>query len=344
MKKIAVLGSTGSIGLSALEVIRHHPQEFCAAGLSAHSNIELLARQVKEFRPDFVAVEDASCAKEIKSKTSGNTRIFIGSDGLAELARAKVIDRVLLAISGSAALAPLLSAIDSGKDVALANKEALVAAGPIIMKKAKEKKIKILPIDSEQSAIWQCLEGRDKASLKNIYLTASGGPFRKTSAAKLANVTISRVLKHPRWKMGKKVTVDSATLMNKGLELLEAMFLFGVPCDKIKILIHPEAIIHSMVEFIDAITLAQLSATDMRIPIQYALAYPKRLSSNSHPSVDFYKLGALHFEKPDFSRFPCLGLAYQAAEKLGTAPCVLNAANEACVEAFLEKNFFCLYT
>jgi len=241
-----------------------------------------------------------------------------------------------LAISGSAALLPLLNAIDSGKDVALANKEALVMAGPIIVRQARTKKTMIIPVDSEQSAIWQCLDGEDKSKLKNIYLTASGGPFRNAPKKDFKNISVKRVLRHPTWKMGRKISVDSATMMNKGLEVLETMFLFDVGVEKIKVVIHPESIIHSMVEFIDGVVIAQLSATDMRIPIQYALSYPQRLPSGL-TSMDFYKLGKLNFEKPQFSRFPCLGLAYRVAREGGAAPCALNAANEVCVEEFLNK-------
>lgn len=335
MKRIAILGSTGSIGQNALEVIKNFPDRFCVAALSTNSNIKVLHRQIKEFHPRFVCVSDPACAKALKARLKASQKLFTGQDGLEALVQEKGIDEVLLAISGSRALQPLLKAIDSKKDIALANKEALVMAGPIIMEEAKNKKVKVIPIDSEQSAIWQCLEGEDSSKLRTIYLTASGGPLRKVSSGQMKNVSIDNVLKHPKWKMGKKITVDSASLMNKGLELLEAMFLFGLPCDKIKILIHPEAIIHSMVEFIDGVILAQLSATDMRIPIQYALSYPERLPSRVR-KLDFCKLSQLHFEKPDFKRFPCLGLAYQAAKVMGSAPAVLNAANEVCVEEFLK--------
>lgn len=340
MRNIAILGSTGSIGQNTLEVIRRFPDKFRAIALSANSNIDILYRQIKEFRPLSACVTDESAARRLAGKLRfGKTRLFRGDSGLGTLLedrRIGRIDRVVLAISGSGALAPLLTAIDNHKDIALANKEALVAAGPIIMREAKKKKVKIMPIDSEQSAIWQCLDGEDPHKLKNIYLTASGGPFRQTHRTKLREVSIKKVLKHPRWKMGRKISVDSATLMNKALELLEAMFLFNVPADKIKILIHPEAIIHSMVEFIDGVILAQLSATDMRIPIQYALSYPQRLPSHLS-SLDFCRLKGLHFQAPDFKKFPCLGFAYRVAKELGTMPCVLNAANEVCVDEFLRQ-------
>lgn len=336
MKRIAILGSTGSIGQNALEVIRNFPDRFSVVGLSTNSNIDVLYGQIKEFHPRFVCVNNPIAAKALKAKLASGQKLFIGEDGLEALVQEKEVDEVLLAISGSGALAPLLKAIESKKDIALANKEALVMAGPIIMEEARRKKVRIIPIDSEQSAIWQCLEGRDRSSLKNIYLTASGGPLRALSLKDLSNISIDKVLKHPKWKMGKKITVDSASLMNKGLELLETMFLFGVPCAKVKILIHPEAIIHSMVEFIDGVILAQLSVADMRIPIQYALSCPDRLSSSKAP-LDFHKLSGLHFQAPDFKKFPCLGLAYQAALRLGTEPAVLNASNEVCVEEFLNK-------
>ena len=334
MKNIVILGSTGSIGKNALDVARRFPGRFKVSALSANSNIELLLRQIREFRPYCVCVRDKEAACRIAGKLGRGIKLFAGKQGLPEMVRGVKADRVLLAISGAEALSPLLAAIDSRKDVALANKEALVMAGSIIMSRAREKKVRILPIDSEQSAIWQCLSGEDPAKLKRIYLTASGGPFLKLERSRFKNITRAQVLRHPRWKMGKKITVDSATLVNKGLELIEAMFLFEVGVDKIKILMHPEAIIHSMVEFVDGVTMAQLSATDMRIPIQYALTYPER-APGAPVSFDFYKLGAMHFEKPDFSRFPSLGLAYRAAGELGTLPAVFNAANEVGVEGFL---------
>ncbi|MBU1090747.1 MAG: 1-deoxy-D-xylulose-5-phosphate reductoisomerase [Candidatus Omnitrophica bacterium] len=336
MKNIAILGSTGSIGENTLAVIRNHPDKFKIIALSTNSKIDILERQIKEFDPLFVCVRNRQAAKRLKVRLRPSIKLFEGEKGLHSLVKQKRVELVLLAISGSAALSPLLKAIEAQKRIALANKEALVMAGPIIMAKAREKKVKILPIDSELSAIWQCLTGKDQSRLKNIYLTASGGPFRQASAKDLRNITVARVIKHPRWKMGRKISVDSATLMNKGLELLETMFLFGIPCNKIKILIHPEAIVHSMVEFVDGVVIAQLSATDMRIPIQYALSYPRRLE-NKLPGIDFYKLKELNFQKPDFRKFPCLELAYRAAKKLGTAPCVLNAANEVVVEEFLQN-------
>lgn len=337
VKQIAVLGSTGSIGRNTLKVIRGFSDKFRVTALSTNSNIDILSGQIKLFHPTLVCVRDKNAALDLKSRLKPkNIKFFVGEDGLGEMVQDKRIDKVVLAISGAGALPPLLKAIESGKDIALANKEALVMAGQIIMRKATHKKITIIPIDSEQSAIWQCLEGEDKNKLENIYLTASGGPLHKMSKKYFKNISVSQVLKHPRWKMGLKISVDSATLMNKGLEVLEAMHLFSVKSEKIKVLIHPEALIHSMVEFTDRVILAQLSITDMRIPIQYALTYPERLASKL-PSIDFCAVKKLSFQEPDFKRFPCLGLAYRVAQEEGTMPCVLNAANEVSVEEFLKN-------
>ncbi len=337
MKRIAILGSTGSIGRNTLEVIRNFPDKFRAVGLSTNSNIDILEQQIKEFHPSFVCVRDKEAAVKLKPKLkSKGIRLFVAEPGLEEMVSDKRIDKVVLAISGSSALSVLLKAMDSGKDIALANKEALVIAGPIIMKKARQKKIKIIPIDSEQSAIWQCLKNEDKDKIRNIYLTASGGPFRQITKLGLKNISVNDALRHPRWKMGPKISVDSADLMNKGLEVLETMYLFGIEPKMIKVIIHPQSIIHSMVEFQDGIILAQLSVTDMRIPIQYALTYPERLN-NRLAGIDFRALNRLDFQEPDFGRFPCLGLAYRAANEQGTAPAVLNAANEVSVDAFLKK-------
>ncbi|RJO64726.1 MAG: 1-deoxy-D-xylulose-5-phosphate reductoisomerase [Candidatus Omnitrophota bacterium] len=335
MKNIAIIGSTGSIGRNALEVIEDNKKRFRVVALSANSNIELLSAQARRFCPPMVCVTDISCGAKCRQMFKKHTKIFLGQEGLEAMVADSSIDKVLLAVSGTAALVPFLHALDAGKEIALANKEALVMAGSLIMRKAKARKATIIPVDSEQSAIWQCLDGNDKEKLKQIYLTASGGPFLKFRKNQLARITVAQTLQHPRWKMGKKVTVDSATLMNKGLEVLEAMYLFGVGAEKIKILIHPEAIIHSMVEFVDGITIAQLSATDMRIPIQYAFSYPERLA-NRFGCVDFYAIKSLNFEKPDTKRFPCINLAYRAASEEGTLPCVMNAANEVSVEAFLR--------
>ncbi len=337
MKSIAILGSTGSIGKSALEVIRSAPREFRVVALTANSNSTLLESQIREFRPKIVCANDPVSVSRLERRYAGKLKVFAFSDGLKELVSDKEIDIVLVAISGAAALEPLISAIDAGKDIALANKEALVMAGPLIMQRAAKKKVTIMPVDSEQSAIWQCLRNEPSRFLKNIYLTASGGPFRKTAVSALSRVSVSEVIRHPRWEMGRKISVDSASLMNKGLEVLEAVHLFGVAPEAIKVLVHPESVIHSMVEFIDGVILAQLSVPDMRIPIQYAFTFPGRFAS-SIPGVDFFKIRSLNFEKPDFKKFPCLGLAYQVARKLGTAPAVLNAANEVSVNEFLNNH------
>ncbi len=336
MKKIAILGSSGSIGQNTLAVVRNLPHKFKVEALSVDSDIVKLKRQIDEFHPRLVCVRDKQSAYKLRAGVGSSIKIFCGEEGLDEMIKDKQIEQVMFAISGAAALVPLINAIKSGKDIALANKEAIVMAGPIIMRLAEKHKVKILPVDSEQSAIWQCLGGFSQTNVRQIYLTASGGPLRSLPRNKFEQVTIERVLRHPRWKMGKKITVDSATLMNKGLELLEAMFLFNLGVEKIKVLIHPEALIHSMVEFNDGVIMAQLSVTDMRIPIQYALTYPQRIP-NSIIGIDFYRLNKLHFEKPDLKKFSSLRLAYQAAKDLGTMPAVLNAANEESVNNFLNK-------
>ncbi len=335
MKKIAVLGSTGSIGRSALAVISKFPDKLKVIALSANNNIDVLCEQIKIFKPRFVCIHDGCFITDLQSRFAHlKIRFFSGNQGLCQMVSDMSIDQVMMSVSGSAALPPLLQAIDSGKDIALANKEALVMAGDLIMRKAHKKGVRIIPVDSEQSAIWQCLEGQDRTKLKRIFLTASGGPFLSLGKEAFSKITVDDALRHPRWKMGRKITIDSATLMNKGLELIEALHLFSVSHKDIEVLVHPEAIIHSMVEFIDGVILAQMSVADMRIPIQYSLTYPKRLS-NGYDQVDFLKLKSLNFRKPDFSRFPCLGLAYEAASRGGTMPCVLNAANEVSVDAFL---------
>ena len=336
MKNIAVLGSSGSIGQSTLEVVRSLPQQFKITALSVNSDIVKLKQQIEEFQPKLVCVGNPRAAAKLRASLGSSIKVLSGAEGLDELVKDKGIQQVMVAITGSAALSPLISAIKSGKEIALANKEALVMAGAMVMRLAKEYKVLIRPVDSEQSAIWQSLGGQGAQGVRQVYLTASGGPLWSLPRSKFKQVTVEKVLQHPRWKMGKKITVDSATLMNKGLELLEAMCLFNLEVGKIKVLIHPEALIHSMVEFNDGVIMAQLSVTDMRVPIQYALSYPKRLPSVL-AGIDFYRLSKLHFAKPDLGKFPCLELAYQAARDLGTMPAVLNAANEASVDKFLNK-------
>ncbi|RJP29726.1 MAG: 1-deoxy-D-xylulose-5-phosphate reductoisomerase [Candidatus Omnitrophota bacterium] len=337
MKKIAVLGSTGSIGKNTLDIIKNFPGEFKAVALSTNSNTDLLYRQIKIFRPEYACVSDEKAAAKLKRLLRPSAvRIFTGADGLDEMAGLSGIDQVMMAISGSAALRPLISAINSAKDIALANKEALVMAGHLVMRMAARKKINICPVDSEQSAIWQCLMGNEMRQVKRLHLTASGGPFRKFSRSQLNKISVEQALKHPCWKMGRKISVDSATLMNKGLEVIEAMHLFGVSADKIKVVIHPEALIHSMVEFLDGIILAQISVTDMRLPIQYALSYPDRLQNGINSQLDFCKIKQFSFYRPDTGKFECLRLAYEAAKAGGSLPVVMNAANETCVNAFIN--------
>ena len=335
-KRIAILGSTGSIGKSTLSVISTFPGEFDVVALSTNADVKTLYGQVKKFRPKFVAVKNSDRAEHLRFNLNSSVKVLEGLSGIEEIASLPNIDLVVIAISGADALLPLLSAIESKKKICLANKEALVMAGHIIMKKTKQKKVSLIPIDSEQSAIFQCLNGYGTKDVKSIYLTASGGPLSDTPGKSFKNLKPSDVLKHPRWKMGKKITIDSATLMNKGLEVIEARWLFDMDIEKIKVVVHKEAIIHSLVEFVDGAMLAQLGITDMRLPIQYALTHPKRMRSINN-NLDLVKLGRLHFDKPDTKRFPCLDLAYEAARKGGSAPCVLNASNEIAAEAFLDN-------
>jgi len=334
MKNIIVLGSTGSIGKNTLNVVSNFPNRFRVVGLSSNRNIQLLRKQIKKFHPEFAAIGKEKI-DELKNNHIPKVKICDTNSGLNRMVASKDADIVVVAISGSSALDSLLQAIRRKKPIALANKEALVMAGSIVMREAKKYRASIVPIDSEQSAIFQCLQNRDKRELKKIYLTASGGPLNNVAKQRFKNISVKDVLSHPRWKMGKKVTVDSATLMNKGLELIEAMWLFDVDVDKVEILIHKEAIIHSMVEFVDGSIIAQLGVTDMKLPIQYALTYPERWKGNIK-DLDFRKMN-LSFKKPDLDKFPCLKLAYRAAKLKGTSPCVLNAANEEAVNAFLEK-------
>jgi len=336
MKRIAILGSTGSIGKNTLKVIEAFRGRFRVVGLSAYSNVDNLSIQAKRFSAKWVCLVDDFAAKKAKSKLPSSYNILSGSQGLCDLIRVCGADSVVFAITGSQALMPLLEAIRLKKTIILANKEALVIAGSIIIQQAKKNRVKILPVDSEQSAIWQCLNGRENKQTRRIYLTASGGPFKDCNQSQIRHISLKDVLSHPCWRMGKKITVDSATLMNKGFEVIEAMWLFGLNLSQIKVVIHPEAVIHSMVEFTDGIILAQLSITDMRIPIQYALTYPNHLKNLLKP-LNFFKLKKLSFQKPDIKRFPCLRLAFEAAKEKGTLPCVLNAADEIAVAAFLNK-------
>ncbi len=336
MKRVAILGSTGSIGTTTLKIIKQYSREFSLEAITVNSNISALKKQIAEFRPKKIAVADESAGKKLNDRINTGGHIYSGIEGLCKISSDKDVDIVVVALSGAAALKPLLEAIDAGKTIALANKEALVMAGAIIMKRLKQSKAKLIPVDSEQSAIFQCLESRPKDELRRIYLTASGGPLYNVPRKMFKGLGLKEILNHPRWKMGKKITVDSATLMNKGLEVIEAGWLFDVNVSNIKVLIHRQAIIHSMVEFLDGVVLAQLGVTDMTLPIQYALSYPRRLDNKKY-RLDFLKVGSLTFKKPDTNKFPCLDFAYRAARDGGSAPAAMNAANEEAVSAFLDK-------
>ena len=331
VKRVAVLGSTGSIGRQTLDVIRAMPQRFRVVGLAAGKNLELLAEQIKEFKPEFIGFPSENKAIERLKRIVDIKNDLLPLD---EIAASPEVDMVVIATSGKVGLRPMLAALRAGKDIALANKESLVSAGEIINGEAKKSGARILPVDSEHSAVWQCLCGEDQAAAR-IILTASGGPFRQYSPEQLAEVTVEQALRHPSWQMGQKVTIDSATLMNKGLEVIEAHWLFRMPYDRIDVLVHPQSIIHSMVEFIDGSIKAQLSYPDMRLPIQYALSHPERLPNPRLPHIDWSQVRSLDFEPPDYDRFPCLGLAVEAGKQGGTCPAVLCAADEMAVELFL---------
>lgn len=337
MKKVSILGSTGSIGCSSLDVIEKNPDRFRVVALAAGENIKLLKKQIEKFQPRLVAVGTKDKALELgKSLTAKNrVKIFYGEEGLKEIASFPS-DTVISAISGSAGLKPTLAAIEAGNDIALANKETMVMAGEVVTKRARKKGVKIIPVDSEHSAIFQCLEGNGPENLKRIILTASGGPFLKCTREQLRKVTLEQTLRHPNWNMGRKITIDSASMMNKGLEVIEAKWLFNVDIGAIDVLIHPQSIVHSMVEFFDGAILAQLGVPDMRIPIAYALTYPERII-NDLPVLNLIKAGNLEFCKPDVKKFPCLDIAYKAGICGGTAPVVMNAADEVAVHAFMNK-------
>ncbi len=344
MKKIAILGSTGSIGTQALDVVRNLPDEFKVAVLAANSNVELFSRQVEEFQPELAVLADESAYKILRGKNFSGTEIAGGRQAFIDAAGFSGVEIVLTSMSGFAGLEPTINAIQHKKNVALANKETLVVAGELIIDLAKKFGVKILPVDSEHGAFFQCLQGEDYKSISKLLLTASGGPFRGKTRADLANATVKEVLSHPTWNMGKKITVDSASLVNKGLEVIEAKFLYGVDYSQIQVVVHPQSIVHSMVEFVDGSIIAQLAAPDMRLPIQYALTYPKRLPSPIK-KLDFWQIKNLTFEQPDTENFRGLKFAYEAGKIGGTMPCVFNAANEVAVAAFLSGkiNFLQIY-
>jgi len=332
MKRILVLGSTGSIGINTLEIARTFPDKLEIAGLSVNNNIELLEKQISEFHPAAVAVCNEKSASELKKRIGNTCEVLTGDEGLLELTRRDNYDILLSALVGFAGLAPTIEAIKLKKRIALANKETLVTAGEIIINLCKKYGAELIPVDSEHSAIFQSLIGENENNIRKIILTASGGPFLNKS--ELENVTVEDALNHPNWKMGNKITIDSATMMNKGLEVIEAFWLFNLPKEKIEVLIHPQSVVHSMVEFCDGSIKAQLSMPDMKLPILYAITYPERYYFDT-VKTDFKKISRLTFFEPDFNKFECLKIAYKTIEEGGTAPCILNAANEIAVEKFL---------
>ncbi|MBI2541760.1 1-deoxy-D-xylulose-5-phosphate reductoisomerase [Candidatus Woesearchaeota archaeon] len=332
MKYLSILGSTGSIGTQTLEIVRQFPDEFKVVGLTSNKNSELLLKQIKEFRPKAAAIMDKGKVDSLLNFSS--CQIYSGTEGLNRIAELSEADTVVNSLVGSAGIEPTYNAIRSKKNIALANKETLVAAGSVIMEEIKKNNARLMPIDSEHSAIFQCLNGEKIKEVNNITLTCSGGPFKNYTEQQMQNVTVQEALNHPTWNMGSKITIDSATLMNKGFEVVEAHWLYDAGYEKIKIVIHPQSIVHSLVEFADKSVIAQLGFPDMKIPIQYALSYPKRLMSLGK-SLDLAKIKMLEFKEPDFGMFPCLKYAYEAGAAGGTLPAVMNAANEAAVYSFL---------
>ena len=335
MKNLVVLGSTGSIGTQTLDVVRANLDLFHVSVLVANRSDELLEKQIEEFQPELAVLSDEAAAMRLKSRYKGKTPIEGGRQAVIDAAVFPSADVIVTSLMGFAGLEPTMAALEAGKDIALANKETLVVAGELVMAKAKEKGCAILPVDSEHCALFQCLQGQDRNALEKLIITASGGPFKGKKAHELTDVTISDVLAHPTWNMGQKITVDSASLINKGLEVIEAKWLYDVSYDQIDVVVHPQSIVHSMVQFRDGTVMAQLGCTDMRLPIQYALTYPERVESK-FPRVDFFKLGQLTFMEPDLETFKGLKLAFSAGRTGGTMPCIMNAANEVAVEAFLK--------
>jgi 1-deoxy-D-xylulose-5-phosphate reductoisomerase len=335
VKRLCILGSTGSIGTSTLDIVASFPERFSVATLAAGRNVERLERQVRQFEPECVALADPAAARELQGRLGSRPRVVAGIEGLIEAATQPGVDLVVSALVGAVGLRPTLAAIELGRDIALANKETLVVAGEHVMAGAAKSGSRILPVDSEHNAVHQCLRGERPEEVRRIWLTASGGPFRRHTLEELERVTPDEALRHPTWNMGPKITVDSATLMNKGLEVIEARWLFGVGAERIRVVVHPQSVVHSMVELIDGSFKAQLGITDMRHPIQYALSWPGRWETKLG-LFDPVQAGPLEFESPDLERFPCLGLAYRALELGRAAPAVLNAANEIAGRAFLE--------
>ncbi|MGH7789749.1 MAG: 1-deoxy-D-xylulose-5-phosphate reductoisomerase [Candidatus Binatia bacterium] len=336
-KQLAILGSTGSIGVTTLALVARFPERFQVVALAGGRNIERLAEQVQQFRPRLVATGDEAGAAQLRALLPDYSGTIVpGIDGIEQVAVAGEAELVISALVGALGLGPTLRAIAAGKDVALANKEVLVVAGELVQAAARQAQVNVFPLDSEHNAIYQAMHGHRRADVRRIILTASGGPFLRTTPEELRSVTPAQALQHPTWKMGSKITIDSSTLMNKGLEVIEAHWLFDLPPDRIDVVIHPQSIVHSLVEYIDGSVLAQLGIPDMSIPISYILAYPERLELAHLPSLDLVRAGRLEFVAPDVERFPCLGLAYRALRTKGSAPAVLNAANEVLVDAFLN--------
>ena len=341
MKNVVLLGSTGSIGTSTIKVAEDLPDRIRLIGLAAGNNVELLLNQTRKHQPEAISICDPAKARELRDILGTSAEVYSGSEGLLKLATLPGADVVLIAIVGTAGLQPALAAIRAGKDIAVASKEILVMAGEIVMAEARKYGVRVLAVDSEHSAIFQCLDGKPSNSVRRLWLTASGGPFRSTPKEEFASITVERALKHPSWVMGRKITIDSATLFNKGLEMIEARWLFDVGMERVSVVVHPQSVVHSMVEFVDGSMLAQLSTPDMCLPIQYALTYPERVSSD-RVQTNLARLGNLSFEEPDPERFPSLNLARRAGELGGTLPAVLNAANEMAVEAFVKGRIgFC---
>lgn len=335
MKKVLILGSSGSIGVNSLNVIRNFPDRFSVEALTVNSNIDLLEQQIDEFSPSLVVVRDEKKAEELIKRIGSKVKVLSGDEGLLEAASDCDYDILVSSLVGFAGLLPTIEAIKKGKRIALANKETLVVAGELVTALVRDHNAEIIPVDSEHSAIYQCLIGEELKEVEKLILTASGGPFLNKDKSFFENATVDEALNHPNWKMGSKITIDSASMMNKGLEVIEAHWLFGLPAEKIDIVVHPQSIIHSMVQFVDGSIKAQLGLPDMKLPIQYALSFPERLE-NSFERTDMPKLGSLTFFEPDLSKFECLKLAYEALNEMGTAPCILNAANEIAVDKFLN--------
>jgi 1-deoxy-D-xylulose-5-phosphate reductoisomerase len=337
MKKIAILGSTGSIGTSTLAVAEQFPDRFKIEAIAGGNNSELLESQIRKFRPSLAAIADAEAAESLRKKCNDmQVRIVSGVEGMIEVATAEAADITVSAIVGTAGLVPTIAAIQAGKDIALANKEVLVTAGELVMAECRRWNVRLFPVDSEHSAIFQCLHSGQRGDVKRLILTASGGPFRNHTRDDLAKVRLAEALRHPNWSMGRKITIDSATLMNKGLEVIEAHWLFGMAPEQIKVLVHPQSIVHSLVEYRDVSVVAQLGMPDMKGPIAYALSYPERLPDVS-PGLDLASIATLTFQEPDHELFPCLGYAYDALKAGGSMPAVLSAANEVAVRYFLEE-------